>query len=420
MKETLRVRGDDWSPLSVTDRMFCFDVDHVLIGLDLPSADRVREALSWLAVSSLLPLRSLDTDGLRWRPFTPAQRVRAGEQLISVDDSDQQPSDTLTAFDGRPLAGAPFHLVLGRDWLALRASHALMDGWSMLAMLDSLLRVSRSAPCQGLQEVTEGRRNLMLARFLVRHPRAVAEAVGYLGRRPRSGAAPRQTDCEARPRLTTATTSLVDARSLRSTRDCHWPSATIAGLVLVGVRAGLRTVGLSPRPGGEVLFDTRRYFARQRLFGNWATGLKVQPDDDLSPEQVSACMAEQVATGLPVAAMAGMRVLNASAGPHRMTQEMPGGGPQLSYSFTPRHAMGTLPWREDGPRTLLRHSRPATRDGLSVAVHDLGAALSINITHDETVWPGRLVDSAVNAFLTDPVAVIASEGSDQPRRATGA
>lgn len=419
---------DGWTPLDATDSMFACEADHVFHGLDLPELPALREAMAVLVPRAPALFARVDLDGRRWRPASAAELEEAPSSLlVPADPRAASPSDASTVQERHPLHDAPFRIVIGSSWLAIRASHTVLDGFSTLTLVESLIALAQGDEAPPVWLADGRQRNTMLTRYLVSHPPATAAAVRYQRRHRGVPQAPVRGTGPVRLMNTHASGPGPAGASLRHLRDRHWPTASVAAVALVGLRAALTAQGLAPRPAAEVLFDTRRYFPRARdVLGNWAVGVEVLPDDVESPESVTRCLSDTLRSGLPAAAMAGVRVL--SVGEQRRMRRLgsvggaerdawtrvgmlpaPVGAPRLSFAFTPHHGpLSRLPWSPGVRPVVLRSCAPANREAMSVGVHELAGSTSISVTHDARTWDAAAVQSAVDALMTDPLEVLRS------------
>lgn len=409
-----------WRPLDAVDRMFDCEADLVYLGLDLPPVDRLRRGLVALAETSPAAFRVVDSPAARWRPASRAELSWLPSTLVTrADQPGERPADSATVFD-QPLDGAPFRVVVGHDWLGIRFSHALNDGHGIQSVLDAVLVGAAGRRPRRLRRVAGTTRDALALRYLARHPGTLHAAAAY---QRRQAAGPR-VRVPGRPlRLTNAHVTMpATGPSLRRLRDEHWPGASLAALAMSGLRTALERQGMAARPPAETLFDTRRFFPRSEdLLGNWAVGLDVAPDDPASPASTTAAMATTVAAGLPVGALAGVRVLGAAerlrarraprgaSGPPQVVLAAPVAQARLSFSVVPHHAVHSrYPWVPTSAPTVLRACAPADHQALSIGVHDLGAVTAVNVTFDALTWAAGDVQAALDHLATDPLDVLST------------
>lgn len=394
-----------WHRLDPTDAYFSYETQHVYVGLETPAEGDLRSAVRRMAAVN--PHLFRYSDGTRWRLFTPQELADAPERLV-VRESAQQPEEGLRTIAGQPLDGSNFRVHLGPDWLGLRVAHGvLFDGVTIGLLLQSLLGAEAPEPAI---VVPGWRRDRLLATYLATHPRAVRAAQAYRRQIGAEGFAPPLPAPADSPVVTHARSEAVDLPTLRSLRDTHWPGASIASVVLAGVRAAMAQVDLPARSSAEVLFDVRGYFNGVRpWFGNWAAGVQLQAADELDPIVMTRAIKATAASGLPVAAMAAGRLFArfGSSGALDRPVPKPIGAPRISYTYMGGHSsQGRVPWRSEGPTWLLERTRPANAEALTVVGKEVQRTLVLNVSHYESVWPARLVREALELFLADPVGVI--------------
>jgi hypothetical protein len=406
------VTGRRWRRLDPTDAYFAYDLERVLVGLEVPPLEMLRAALVAYAAANPAVLRVVDRQTSRWRPFTPGELATAPDDLITECHAGD-PLTGMQALVASPPAGPNVRIVRGRGWVGVKTAHeALFDAASTNLLLGALLD-----PAPGAGKVRVSRpaaRDAMLAGYLAGHPDAVRAAFAHrsrLGKAPRRPAPPLPADP---PVNTHAHSDLGLPDRLRQLRAKHWPQASVSALVLAGIRAALSEAGIRVAPGAEVLCDVRRYFPGPRpLFGNWAVGVHLAAEDDLQPEAVTLAVREAVSCGLPVAAMAAGRVLGRR---HRGTLlnrpvPEPVGQARLSFTYLGAYSdLRRLPCSPEGAAYVLSRTRPANAEALTVAVEELGGRFSVNVSHYDSVWPAAAVAAALDAFLHDPAGVISSAG----------
>lgn len=395
-----------WHRLEPTDAYFSYDLELVYAGLDMPSEGGLREALRRVAVESPDIFRFTDRERGMWRPLTPGELRDAPDRLVACS-SESDPRVGWHIVDAMALDGFNFRIVKGDGWLGVRAAHgALMDGFSIGTLLQDL--VGSGGPTK-VDVVGSWQRDLKLARYLAQHPETVRAALAYRRAMNERG----WERPPAPPGVHTFTHVLSAAGyvpTLRAARDKHWPDVPLSTLALVGFRSAMSKVGVTPRAGAEVLYDIRRYLPTARpLFGNWSSGVQLQPADDYDPVVVHGALKEAAASGLPVAAMAAGRVLGRAARSDLLERPVPApvGAPRISYTHLgPHSTIGRLPWRSGGPTFVLERTRPANAEALTVMVKELGDYFMFNVSHYDAVWPSRLVREAAELFIDDPVGTI--------------
>ena len=408
-----------WRRFEANDFFFAYDNEHVYVGLELPTIDELRASVARMASLNPEIFRVTDLASGRWRPFDQPELASAPERLV-VRSETRDPESALHEIAATPLGDVNFRLVLGEDWLGLRVCHAaLFDGVSSATMMSGLLGTDGPAK---VRVIPGPCRDTMLARYLGTRPEAVRAAIAH---KRRLGVAeygrPRAVPDEP-PVLTHASSPSGMLEELRHLRDSRWAGASVASAVLVGLRAALAQVGPAPRQGVEMLFDVRRFFPSDRaLFGNWASGVHLEPADDLSPVAVSQATRAALHSSLPVAAMAASRLRGRRLGAAALTPALPAphGAPRLSFSFMGAHSpIRMLPWRRDRRPALMERSRPANAEAMTIMAKEIHGHLSLNVSHYGSVWPRSAVETALQLFLDDPAGVIATASVPASRKAS--
>lgn len=186
-------------------------------------------------------------------------------------------------------------------------------------------------------------------------------------------------------------------------RDALWPGASLAGVVLVRVRAALGRHLTTPEPGVEMLFDVRRDSAStRRAFGNWAAGITVRPEDDDDPVSVTSEIRRIRESGVPhvAAAASRLRARNARTGGRQVLT--PGDRPHLTLSYLNRHGpLARLPWDPASTPVVGLAAVPNGLGSVSVSAHETGDRLSLSLCFYDHVWSRDAVAAAVAEAL-DP------------------
>lgn len=409
-----------WHRPEPTDVYFAYDTENVLVGLDLPGRDALARAVAAMAEVNPGIFRVTDPGSGRWRSFTQHELQRAPELLVTTSAETDRDAALATVHE-TALGGVNFQLLHGPDWLGVRAAHgALFDGVSIFTMMAGLL--APGTPPQPFRVVPGRLRSRMLTRHLTTHPAAVRAALAHRARLSALGSEPAPATPTELPACTHAHSDKGFPRRMRALRDELWPTASLASLLLAGFRAGLSQAGCTPHPGAEVLMDVRRFFpSRRPIFGNWAVGLHLQPQDDYSPESVTRATQAAARSGLPVAAMAAGRVLGRMQPSTALARPVtpPLGAPRISFTFMGGHSMvSRLPWRTDRPAFTLERTRPANAEAITLAVKEVGDGVSFSASHYASIWPAGTVRTALALLLDDPVGLIrsaAARPADLPR-----
>jgi hypothetical protein len=377
----------------------------VMVGIDVPSLGALRAAVSTIARQHPKLGLALDQQHGRHTSLTEPERVEWPSRLVR--QGPQYLSEPAAGFDhdGGPLGTAPLRLTVGDNWCSLRMAHAFGDGWSSLTVLGHLLAQATSTtplpvPWRQLRPTT---RDLVLAGWLARRPGAVASALR--NRRSLRGGAYEPEDRRVSQMQHTTLFRVSPpafTQTLRHLRDSRWPEASLASMVLVGVREEVGRQLPDPVPGTEVVFDTRGASpATERAFGNYAAGVFVRPTDDLDPAEVAQAMTRARDRGLPIVASAATR--RRSRAPYAGRQvAAPTGRPRFAFSF--QHGRGPasrLPWR-DGERALALSSTPNGSDTITVSCQEVEDQLHLSLSFYDCSWPSAVVGAAIERFYADP------------------
>lgn len=385
------------------------------LGLGLPPADSIRRAVHDLLTEPSPASVYLDTASRRQRVLTPEEcREWSTEMVQDVVDPGGGVPDMLSGV-GSSLGHYPFMMVVGPDRLGLRMSHAVADGRSCLMLLAHLLEVARGRNAADVPWTVVGpaRRDLVTALLLARRPDSVAKAwqrrhelgggtyevaeetVGHRG----FETVHRASDSSFLPRL-------------REQRDLLWPGASLASVVLCGLRSSLRAHGLAPQPGVETVFDVRRDFpGGATAFGNWSAGVFIRPDDDHSPTSVTHAFVATRQMGYPVVAAAASRRRGRHTGSGTRMVVRPTGRPRLALSYLNAHGpVASLPWAAGGPRALAVSAPPNGLETISIAGQEIGDVLNLSLSVYEGSWPLERVARALDDFVAQPVSHIAAMG----------
>lgn len=401
-----------WRPLDPLDRAWSgVGFVRAVTGIDAPAPEYVRDALLDLAV--LAPELGRWTRDLppRWRSIgsgeLPAWLQRA---FVASGEAGVGPQRAMELNLG-PLSDVPLRVLAGPDWLSVRMSHTLGDGWTVDTVIAHLLRQATAPELLPLpwHVVSTRRRDAMLVRDIARRLPVLAHAVRH--RRELAGGryepAGRAADL-----MVDHSYAITDGEfpgRVRALRDRLFPQASVAALTLTGLRAALAASSLpSLRPGFECLFNTRSPGdGTADAWGNWSAGVFVNPTDDLDPVAVNAEMKRVRESGLPVLARASLRARAHRSDATTITMPSAVGAPRLTMSYVNGRGLaaalpGLRPDSEFGTWT-----RPNGTESITVQTVECLGRLSVGLSFFPDVWPADVVCGAVERFLRDPAPILA-------------
>ena len=375
--------------------------------MDIPDATLIRRALARIATTSPQVGRWCHSDG-HWRPVTPGEL----EQWLDLHVI-ESPLPAISAELGFTLpphlsARQRFSLMVGDDWLLVTADHEFGDGLTVDTFVAHLLRQARTETLLELpwRVVTGWERDRDIAAALLRSARSLPYVVR--NRRELAGGAYALDEEHRTPTTVVAVSDPRFTAAVRDLRARHYPSASMAAMVIAGLRAGLARCLAEVRPGFECLYNTRRPSDRPPLWGNWSVGLYVRPDDDQDPEAIAGAMAEVRHRGLPAYALAALRARGRHTTDIRGPSAAATGAPRLTVSYFGEHTVAAIPGTRPGESLIATFSHPNGPDSIVVQAVELGGRLSLSAAFNLDVWPRSHVQEALRDFLASPERVLVS------------
>lgn len=398
-----------WRELAPMDRAWC-GVWYIraFLELDLPSPERFRRAVRDLAVETPAFGHWRTVTPPRWRPVADHERGDWLDRVVVVSDEADVDDERAFELNFEPLDDVPFRFVVGPNWVSVRMSHAVGDGYTVNAVVGHLLRRASSdeamtAPRSYLEP---RRRDRMIVRDVATHPRTLVSALRH--RRELAGGRyePSTTRADAMPALSVLLLSAVGfPATLRAIRAESYQDASAAAVAMVGLRAAFAQCLPEPRAGFECLFNTRT--ARTATcWGNWSVGVYIHPADDYSPDATSREMVRVRNSGLPQLAAASLRARAKHADGATVQVVAPEGAPRLTLSYTQQHAMDVIPGLRAGRSAVATWTTPNGVETITVQAVELAGRLSVGLSFYPDVWSREQVERAVRLFLDDPRAVL--------------
>ncbi|MGZ4475516.1 MAG: hypothetical protein ACXVWW_07395 [Nocardioides sp.] len=380
--------------------------------MDIPDAALIRRALRQIATISPQVGRWCHPDG-HWRPV--GEREMDAWLDLHVFASPLHAIAPELAFTLPPhlRARQRFSVMVGDDWLLVTADHEFGDGLTVDTFVGHLLRQARSEETLELpwRVATAWERDRDIAAGLLRNARSLPYVVRH--RRELAGGSYAIDEQERTPTTVVALSDLRFTAAVRHLRDRLYPDASMAAIVIAGIRAGLARCVAEVRPGFECLYNSRRPHAGLPLWGNWSAGLYVRPHDDHDPVAISEAMVEVRDRGLPAYALAAMR----ARGRHTIDTHAPSaaatGAPRLTVSYFGQHTVAMLPGVRPGESLIATFSHPNGPDSISVQAVELGGRLSLSAAFNPEVWPRNHVQEALRDFLASPERVLFSPSRHQ-------
>lgn len=406
--------------LDRTDRHWRFrEFEFLLTGLDLPSADELRRMLVRLLGQDPRHLHPLG-----WRldiersliEFVPGTEHDAWSRRIIIA-TDQPPPPVEQLFDPETsLDDLPLRMTVGPDWCTLRAAHTVLDGWSALVVVSHLLRCTREQRTEPptWSVVRSWHRDLLTAGLVLKRPRAVREALRRHNELSGGPYAPNTTLNGLTRRTFHRAVPADQVTALRELRDSRWPGASMAAVLLVAIRSALSFTIVDPRPGAEVVFNTRsEAAASRRAIGNWSAALFLQADDDFSPESVHRSVAEHRSAGLPLLAVAAARMRRQRGPAPRVAAG--DGRPRLTLSHNGGHGPAQdLPWRSPrgAAEAVILNSIPNGPATVTISSTELDGVMHVSLSVYDESWPPGAIDAAMDLLRDDAPRLVA--GADDP------
>lgn len=411
-----------WEAAAALDEPIWFELDpmdqawsgvwyvRAFLDLDMPAPDRFRRAVHDLAVESTAFGRWTTATPPRWRPVAEQERGAWLNRAVWVSDEADIDDQRAFAVNADPLLDMPFRFVIGPNWISVRMTHAIGDGYTVNALVGHLLRRARADEPVPWTYVSPGRRDRIIARDVVAHVGTLATALR--NRRELAGGSYEPASIRA-AMLPDLSLGLVSGAGfparLREIRDDLYPGASAAAVAMVGLRAAFASTLPEPRPGFECLFNTRSS-ASANSWGNWSVGVYIRPGDDYSPEATSREITRVRRTGLPKLAAASLRARARKSSGDRVQVVAPEGAPRLTLSYTQEHATATtIPGLRPGRSMVATLTTPNGVETITVQAVELAGRLSVSASFYPDVWPRDAVERAVRLFLDDPRSALARE-----------
>ncbi|GII23960.1 hypothetical protein [Planosporangium mesophilum] len=364
----------------------------------------------------------MDREAARWIPLSRSGFAAFSRSLaVRVDGTGTvHPADAVTRWlVDEPLGDRPLLLAVGGGYVGAKMSHALGDGRIVNTLFPELMRAAARGRAPRLPFPTPVRLPVVRAALhhFGRNPSRLLSAAKIL--RPPASPADADAGTEApapwRPDIAygTARSATAPARA-RTWRDRHAPGVSAAAVLFAGASAALIHCGLTPKwPGLVVLFDARRYLpAGSTVDGNFAWGQYLLPADLTDPRAVHESLAEEFASGRPLAMLA---LRTARLALSRTRHEPPAlrpvaadPRPELTLTHIGRISEYVdLPWA--GPPEEWRNMSVPTTGGpeaLTMSFSELGGALYMNVSFDRAVFDPAPVRRAIDLICEDPVGLI--------------
>lgn len=378
----------------------------MFLDIEVPPFARVRHAMRQL---------SAETGIVCWydrsRPLVKdvqPEDVEGWLDRVLVETSQPvQDVELAVAMQAAPLDDLPIRIMVGPTWVTIRQSHAVGDGWSSINLIAQVLRQASSDRPLDLPwtSLRPGRRALVAARVLSRHPGTVLRAVARR-KQLRGGhyELASQETAGLHPTVLYRRSPRGFSDALRTLRDEHFAGSSVAAMTLVGLRTALATELPAPRPGVECVFDNRREArASRNAFGNWSAGVYLTSSDDTSPVAVSQSMATARRTALPVVSSAAARARAMRGISAARTVAVSVGAPRLTLSFTQGHGpLGSFPGIDDLTSTVALATTPNGPESITLTAADLRGTLHLSVSYYPQVWDRGSVGRAVDRFFGDP------------------
>jgi hypothetical protein len=363
----------------------------------------------------------LDREAARWVPLSRSDFAAFSRRLaVRVDGTGTaHPADAVTRWlVDEPVGDRPLLLAVGGGFVGAKISHAVGDGRIVNTLFPELMRAAAQNRAPRPPFPTPVRLPVVRAALhhFGRHPARLLSAARIL--RPPTPPAGTGTGTGTppwRPDIAygTARSGTALARA-RAWRDRHAPGVSAAAVLFAGASAALIHCGLTPKwPGMVVLFDARRYLpAGSTVDGNFAWGQYLLPADLTDPRAVHDALAEEFASGRPLAMLA---LRSAHLALSRTRHEAPAlrrvpadPRPELTLTHIGRISEYVdLPWAAP-PEEWRNMSVPTTGgpEALTMSFSELGGALYMNVSFDRAVFDPAPVLRAIDLICEDPVGLI--------------
>lgn len=206
----------------------------------------------------------------------------------------------------------PLRIVRAGDYLFVDLSHGLGDGRLALLLHSRLARpnTDTSTPAWASSRSLKAPALRAAIRTAATWPRQVRTVQRVVTSRlaatePTHHIGSTQRPWTRSPAVVTASTGpeLLDA--LRSRQASDVPRASSSALLFAAIRRAADAHGLAPAPNVEVLVDCRRYLpADAVVLSNFASAMGMNTPDNGDPALLGPAMADAIAVGQPLAALA--------------------------------------------------------------------------------------------------------------------
>ena len=400
-----------WQPMDAIDRSWS-GVGYVrsFLDLDMPSFDRMRAGLASLIAVSPEVGRWFSAAPPRWGVLRDADREAwLDAAVVRVDEP---APDAQRTFDLQrdPLGDHPFRVLVGPDWISIRMTHAMGDGYTVNALVGHLLDRGHADTPLDLPwtTISARRRDRLILREVAGHLGTLAWALRHRAELAGGSYEPASLNADAMSDLSVVAVSRAGfPRELRELRDRWFPGASAAAVAKVAFRGAFASTLPEPRPGFECLFNGRPA-DRATCWGNWSAGVFIHPQDDYSPLATTAEMVRVRDTGLPGLAFASLRLRGRGASGDSVQVAAREGAPRLTMSYTQEHAMNSvIPGLRAGRSRIGTQTRPNGVDTITVQAVELAGRLSVGLSFYPDVWARADVETALDRLLTDPASCLA-------------
>jgi hypothetical protein len=404
---------------------------YVVDGTEVPSVDAVRAALRrWAAADPEHPaFRTLADDGAHWiRPRGRALLAHCDRMVEPLDDAalDDAHGDSRTEFlDGlatslyRNLPDVPLRYSIGAHAVASVNSHALYDGWVSRRVLAAVMAAAASGgvPGESLRAGARAPLARALARSWVQDSRRTVRSFREPRPGPPAGEAPSGDAGRVswRPDATcvSARGPVTGPADLRAWRDEYAPGASAAAVMFAAARRALEDAGLPPKlPGMYTLVDNRRYLGPgDRVIGNFAVPVYLDPADAADPVAVGRALKRQVEAGQPLAASALGIAYTLRHGTDTPPSDRPGNPrPVPILNQLGRLAMlEPLPWRDGGAGArYVQLGTQGNPEDVTIYLSELLGRVNVTVAFHRNVFDPRHMRAIADRLAHDPVAVLST------------
>lgn len=411
---------------------------YVVDGAAVPSVDAVRAALRrWAAADPEHPVfRVLADDRAHWiRPRGQALLAHCDRMVEPLDDAaldhahgdhahgDHAHGDARTEFlDGlatrlyRDLPDVPLRYSVGAHAVASVNSHALYDGWVSRRVLAAVMTAAASGgvPGESLRPGARAPLARALARSWVQDSRRTVRSF----REPRPAPPTEVPAGDAarvpwRPDATcvSARGPVTGPADLRAWRDEHAPGASAAAVMFAAARRALDDAGLHPKlPGMYTLVDNRRYLGPgDRVIGNFAVPVYLDPDDAGDPVAVGRALKRQVEAGQPLAASALGIAYTLRHGPDSPPSDRPANPRPVPIlnQLGRLEMLEPMPWRDGGAGArYVQLGTQGNPEDVTIYLSQLLGRTNVTVAFHRNVFDATHMRAIADRLAADPVAVL--------------